>query len=122
MGGMTDTNHFKTVLTEKAGTIEKELAELGKKVATNHADWQAVSPEMGRDRADETEVADNIEQYENNSAVLEQLEKRLSEIKTALGKIESGTYGICEVSGEPIEEDRLEANPTATTCKLHMND
>lgn len=42
-------------------------------------------------------------------------------------KIEAGTYGICEVSGEEIPFERLEAMPTATTCiqhatnKLNMN-
>ena len=42
-------------------------------------------------------------------------------------KNRSGTYGICEVSGEEIPFERLEAMPTATTCiqhatnKLNMN-
>ena len=35
--------------------------------------------------------------------------------------IAAGTYGTCEVSGEQIEEDRLEADPAARTCKAHMN-
>ena len=33
----------------------------------------------------------------------------------ALEKIEAGKYGICEVSGEEIEADRLEAYPSAKT-------
>jgi RNA polymerase-binding transcription factor DksA len=32
----------------------------------------------------------------------------------ALRRIERGTYGICEISGEPIEEKRLQAIPWAT--------
>ena len=43
------------------------------------------------------------------------------EIDAALEKMEKGTYGICEVCNKPIEEDRLEANPAAKTCKEHMN-
>ena len=66
-------------------------------------------------------MADSIEQYDNNKAILEQLEIRLNEVKRALEKIENGTYGKCEVSGEDIELDRLEANPAAKTCKAHMN-
>ena len=43
-----------------------------------------------------------------------------SGVDEALEKIEKGTYGICETGGEKIEEDRLEANPSARTCKAHM--
>jgi DnaK suppressor protein len=35
----------------------------------------------------------------------------LREIESALQRIESGTYGICEETGEPIEKDRLLAIP-----------
>jgi RNA polymerase-binding transcription factor DksA len=37
----------------------------------------------------------------------------IDEIDHALTKFEEGTYGICEVSGEPIPEERLEAIPWA---------
>ncbi len=54
------------------------------------------------------------------SQILEQLEKQMSEIDAALERIENGTYGICEISGQPIEKERLEANPSARTCIKHM--
>jgi len=37
----------------------------------------------------------------------------LSEVLDALHRIELGTYGICEITGEPIEADRIEAIPWA---------
>ena len=37
----------------------------------------------------------------------------IEEIDHALGKFDSGTYGLCEVSGEPIPKERLEAIPWA---------
>lgn len=37
----------------------------------------------------------------------------IDEIDHALSKFASGTYGICEVSGEPIPKERLEAIPWA---------
>ena len=40
-------------------------------------------------------------------------------VENALGRIESGTYGECEVCGEQIEEQRLEALPYATLCMEH---
>jgi leucyl-tRNA synthetase len=52
--------------------------------------------------------------------ILDKLELRLGNVKTALEKIENGSYGICKICGEKIEEDRLEANPASLTCKKHM--
>lgn len=39
--------------------------------------------------------------------------KKLKEINAALYRIEEGTYGFCEESGEPIELKRLEKQPWA---------
>lgn len=40
--------------------------------------------------------------------------KVISKIDSALRRIETGEYGFCEVSGEPISLQRLEARPIAT--------
>jgi len=40
----------------------------------------------------------------------------VKEIDSALDKIGSGAYGICEECDEPINEKRLEANPVARYC------
>ncbi|MEA3062801.1 MAG: DnaK suppressor protein [Sphingomonadales bacterium] len=40
--------------------------------------------------------------------------KLISKIDSALRRIESGDYGFCEVTGEPISLARLEARPIAT--------
>lgn len=116
-----NTEHFKEKLTAELKTLETELETVGRKNPSNQADWEAKEGEMNTDTAEEAEVAEGIEQYENNSAVLKQLEIRYNEVKDALAKIDMGTYGISEVSGLPIEEDRLEANPAARTTKAEMN-
>lgn len=40
-------------------------------------------------------------------------------VENALSRIGNGSYGECEVCGEPIEEQRLEALPYATLCMQH---
>jgi DnaK suppressor protein len=40
--------------------------------------------------------------------------KLIAKIDAALRRIDSGEYGFCEVSGEPISLARLEARPIAT--------
>lgn len=42
--------------------------------------------------------------------------KLIAEIDDALKRVENGTYGICEVGGEPIPKQRLNAIPWARCC------
>ena len=71
--------------------------------------------------ADENVVGDNAEEWAVRRASMTQLETRYRNIKRALRKIESGTFGICEISGEAIDEERLAANPAARTDRQHMD-
>jgi len=52
---------------------------------------------------------------EKDLSILEQLENELAELQSALERVDAGTYGIDEETGEPISDDRLEALPTART-------
>ncbi len=42
--------------------------------------------------------------------------KLIQKIQKAIQKTEDGTYGICEICGEEITEDRLEVRPETTLC------
>ena len=116
-----DTQHFKQKLEEEKATLERELEHIGRKNPSNPKDWEAKpdEPDVAK-TADPNEAADRIESFEENSAVLKELETRYNNVLRALKKIEDGTYGICEVSKQPIEPKRLEANPAARTCTEHM--
>jgi RNA polymerase-binding transcription factor DksA len=116
-----DIDYFKEKLGEELLLVEKELNDVGRVNPDNKLDWEAEPTPMNEGSADEDEVADKIEEFEGNTAVLKELEIRYNDIKDALVKIEKDTYGLCEVSGEPIEEERLIANPAARTCKKHMS-
>ena len=52
---------------------------------------------------------------EKDISILEGLEDELAEIEAALQRVDNGTYGVDEVTGEPIDPERLEALPTART-------
>ena len=47
------------------------------------------------------------------------LQGLLDEVRHALGRLDKGTYGTCEVCGTAIPEGRLEARPWASTCVRH---
>jgi RNA polymerase-binding transcription factor DksA len=115
-----DLDYFKKKLEKEKILLEEELKTVGRKNPQHAGGWEATAGKMEVDPADENEVADKIEEFEENSGILEQLDKQMSEVQAALDRIEKGTYGICEISGEPIEKERLEANPSARTSLKHM--
>ncbi len=63
--------------------------------------------------ADQLDAASQQEEREALVRRGERLKVRLAEITKAMKKLEEGEYGLCEVSGEEIPEDRLRANPLA---------
>ena len=44
----------------------------------------------------------------------------LSEVDSALARLARGTYGLCDVCQDPIESDRLIADPLARFCLDHL--
>jgi DnaK suppressor protein len=48
-----------------------------------------------------------------DEAIADQLKGRLDAIDRALARLEAGTYGRSVLSGEPIPDQRLEADPAA---------
>ena len=100
------------LLAEKA-RLEEELKTVGRINPDNPADWEAVPGDVNEREADPNKRADNIEEYENNTAILKELETQLLDVNDALKKVEDGSYGLDEKTGEPISEGRLDANPAA---------
>ncbi len=115
-----ETAKYKKILEKELEQVTLELKTVGRVNPENPKDWQATPVEMDTHRSESDEVADNLEAFEDNTAILKQLEIRFNEIKLALEKIAKGKYGICEIGGEKIEEERLDANPAATTCMKHL--
>jgi len=116
-----NTELFKQSLEKELKSLESDLKTVGHKNIDNPKDWEPSSGEVDVNASDIADIADNIENFESNTAVLKQLEKQYNEVKLALSKIKKGTYGTCEVSGEAIESERLEANPSARTCLKHKD-
>ena len=50
------------------------------------------------------------------------LERLLHEVDAALGRLSAGTFGLCETCHDPIEPDRLGADPLVRFCLDHLTD
>lgn len=111
---------FKDRLEKEKTSLEEQLATIGKPSENNLGEWEAVQKDTVQE-ADPNDQADHLDEYQENRAILDVLNSQHKEVIGALARIEDGTFGICEVCNAPIEEDRLEADPSAKTCKAHMS-
>ena len=50
------------------------------------------------------------------TALLAAARRRIAEVDDALGRMEAGTYGVCEKCGRPIGDERLAVRPFARFC------
>lgn len=115
-------DHFQQKLEKEKALLESELEKVARRNPDKLGDWEATPPtDRDTSQADENTVADAIEGYEDNAAILSTLEKRYNDVKSGLDKIKHGVYGTCQICGKEIEENRLEANPSARTCKEHID-
>ena len=67
-----------------------------------------------RDVGDEAERATRETENSLELRTRDRYRKLISKIDEALRRIEDGSYGYCEETGEPIGLARLEARPIAT--------
>jgi DnaK suppressor protein len=62
---------------------------------------------------DEADAALALTEEGEDDAIAENLRNRLDVIERALRRLDEGTYGRSVRSGEPIPDERLEADPAA---------
>ena len=63
----------------------------------------------------EEEATESFE-LEKRLALENQIRAKLGEIEHALSKFAKGTYGLCDICGQVISPERLEALPQANLC------
>jgi len=114
---MINIDEQKATLLQEKSQLETDLDALGTR--GQDGGWSVRPDEGDGTHADPIDNADVAEDFEEKIARLNVLEKQYTQVNKALSAITAGTYGICEVSGESIPEDRLMAMPSATTTVEH---
>ncbi|MCU1457317.1 MAG: molecular chaperone DnaK [Actinomycetia bacterium] len=112
---MTDNDPRERLLAERArvqSLIEGVREELGE---ASVEEFGEASQDVHRGEEDPIEDGSVVFEREKDLAILESLEHDLEEIEAALTRVDDGTYGIDEVTGEPINPERLAVLPTART-------
>ena len=72
--------------------------------------------EGNSNEADPFDSASNIANQSLELRTKDRARKLIHKINQAITRIDDGTYGYCEETGEPIGLKRLEARPIATLC------
>jgi len=75
------------------------------------------TPDFGSDVDDHSEKQDEAEELSADLAAGQALKDRVNEIDSALNKIRTGEYGICENCKQPIAEKELELVPETRLCE-----
>jgi RNA polymerase-binding protein DksA len=105
---------LKNQLLEEKKHLEEELSHFAhRNPNTPGVDYQANFPDIGNK---DDENASEVAEYSDNLSLENSLEKSLRDTISSLKSIENGTYGICKYCEEPIDENRLHARPTSSSC------
>jgi RNA polymerase-binding transcription factor DksA len=112
------SSHFDSKFLEKMRKLlhaERDTYERQAKQLRAEADSLVMDMDPGDVQFDEESGEGDTIAVERGRdlALAAQAMDMIEEIDHALTKFDEGTYGICEVSGEPIPEERLEAIPWA---------
>ena len=98
-----DPERAQELLAAERERVERETEALGRE-----------GPEEGNARREAGDYgSEGLYQDEFDAGRAQDLKDRLAAVERAEARLADGTYGLSVRSGEPIPDERLEANPTA---------
>ncbi|HBP00520.1 MAG: Transcriptional regulator, TraR/DksA family [Candidatus Uhrbacteria bacterium GW2011_GWF2_41_16] len=103
---------MKQLMMAEKEKLEKELSQF------SHRNPQTTTsevyfPNLGDE---EGENALEVARYSDNLSLEDALDKSLRDIEGAFKRIKEGTYGMCMYCKQEIDERRLRARPTSSSC------
>ncbi|HEX8550437.1 MAG TPA: TraR/DksA C4-type zinc finger protein [Abditibacteriaceae bacterium] len=102
--------HFRGLLLAERARLEEEREQ----IRSRSGAVDGALPEEGEGGDEDTaDLANAMMDKEMDLSVEDEIEDLLSAVDHALQKMDDGTYGICDMSGEPIPPGRLELIPYA---------
>jgi DnaK suppressor protein len=107
------TNKLKELrkhLEDEKKHLTQELEQI--KAAGQTPDTRREGSPFGKREEEATEALE----LEKRLAMDKKISEQLNAVEHALEKFDKGTYGLCDICGQPIEEGRLEALPQASVC------
>ena len=94
--------------------FRKKLEDWKKSIVSQSVDTLDDLRQGGMQQPDDIDRASMETDKALDLRTKDRIRKLINKIDDALQRIEDGTYGYCEETGEPIGIERLEARPVAT--------
>lgn len=98
-------------LAERLEALRDELVEQLEEARTGSKPVELDQARIGR-----LSRADAMQQQQMAAARQRRIERRLNQVKSALGKMERDEYGYCAICDEPLSWKRLSARPESPIC------
>jgi DnaK suppressor protein len=99
-----ELKEFERLILEKLNNAHKELVFIQEALAKSSDNGVDMSVKLLE------EVPDTLEK-ENLSILIDRQRKYIVHLENALTRIQHGTYGICSVTGQLIDKERLKIVP-----------
>jgi RNA polymerase-binding protein DksA len=103
-----ELEYFKKRLAEEHNKTKEKIQNMENSLANLESNSQDENSAAAHHQGDIGTEEDDREKF---LIMLEKEAGKLDEITAALGRIDRGTYGICEETGKKISRGRLEAIP-----------
>ena len=107
-----DIEHARERILEEQARVTGLVHQVREELGPTDGDESSELADYDQHPAD---TASDTFEREKDFSILEELEAELAELEAALARIDAGTYGIDEVTGAPIDPERLEVMPAART-------
>ncbi|RJP31802.1 MAG: hypothetical protein C4536_07245 [Actinobacteria bacterium] len=104
---------FQKILLQEKDVLEKQYRDLEEgNLHNSQSDFSGEMPFEEEYAASGTTTFER----ERDLSLSENVKDILKRVNEALDRIDSGTFGVCEMCSQPIPEERLKALPYANLC------
>jgi RNA polymerase-binding transcription factor DksA len=113
-----DPDRARELLSGELAALDERLRAAEENRAEASADMLGQEGALGQHPGDYgTEVNTTMEADLSVNTVEEQRRR----VQDALERLDGGGYGRCQVCGQEIDDERLEARPEVRTCREHAD-
>ena len=110
----SDLEYYQKILLAEKQRLTSQLKKIGKE--RPRVGYQGAPGEILSHDNDTTDRATEVSEVEKILALEDNIYRILTKIDSAILKIQSKTYGICDNCGKQIDKERLKVVPHATLC------
>jgi len=104
-------------LADVRGELEADEGRLRLEIRSVEQDLQDLLRNTGDGAGnDQADVGSTTLERDAEMSLANNTREMLFQVQRALGRLDDGTYGVCESCGNPIGKQRLMAFPRATLC------